>query len=95
MNALQCRNITAKVSRCCLGQSLLSHTPPLIIMQGVETGTRGGEQSSRAVVVVVVFGGWGVLDWGGSRGVTRTTTGDNPRTVPCDEALTANMAAHH
>lgn len=63
-------------------------TPPpththLIIMQGVETGTRGGELSSRAVAVFL--GGGGGLDWGGSRGVTRTTTGDNPRTVPCDE----------
>lgn len=34
-------------------------------------------------------------DWGASRGVTRTSMGDNPRTVPCDEAMTANMAAHH
>lgn len=39
--------------------------------------------------------GGGGPHWGRSRGVTRTTMGDNPRTVPSDEALKANMAAHH
>lgn len=72
--------------------SFLSCPPaPDYHARGRDWRERGGEQSSR----VVGGGGGGGIHWDGSRGVTRTTMGDNPRTVPCDEALTANMAAHH
>lgn len=52
-------------------------------MHGVKAGVRGGEEPPP----------WVGVDWGRSRGVTRTPMRENPRIVPLKQFLTANVAA--